>query len=562
MRKLNRLTKLFSTHPAAGSDNDPQRCQRLENLIGDLWVDILALKQHRQQHARERDLLRTLIDTIPDYIFIKDRSSRFILNNAAHLRQLKVRDQSEAIGKTDFEFFPPQIAQHYYADEQRIFRDGVGVIDREEKGVLPDGSEIWLSTTKVAVRDSEGKIVGLVGISRDITHRKRAEEERARLEEQLRQASKLESLGRLAGGVAHDFNNMLCAIRGYTQLLDKELTDLPPPLKHHLKSIEKAATSAGELTRNLLAFGRKSSCQLVFCDIHESIQTVTNLLQRTIDRTITIRHELLASPSTIMADCALIENALLNIAVNSRDAMPGGGEISILTSNIDIKPQSELCRRLQLAPATYLRLTITDTGVGMAPATLAQVFEPFFTTKDQGKGTGLGLASVYGTVKAHGGGIEVASKPGCGTTVQIYLPIARVSQPVPEQAPDNSIPQRSGTILVADDEELVRTMVSTLLQLQGFQTIVCCDGLEAVESYRRHREKIDLSIIDMIMPGLGGPDCMLSIRKLNPAARFIVMSGYSRPDETSRIPVSGVKAFIQKPFDADALTRMVLRALP
>ncbi|MBN1307610.1 MAG: response regulator [Chitinispirillaceae bacterium] len=520
----------------------------------------LMYRQLEESLAHEHKLLHALMENIPDTIYFKDRHSRFIRCNRAQAQLVGISDPMEIAGKTDFDFFPKEMASRFFSDEQNLFKTGKPIIDQEEPVKEAGEKQIWVSTTKVPLFTNEGAVDGLVGISRHITQRKKAEEEKVRLEEQLTQSQKLESLGQLAGGIAHDFNNMLGAIMGYAYMIQRRAAGSDQIIQNHARIIIEASRRASDLTGKLLAFARKGKYQVVVVNVHETIQDVIKLLTHTIDPRITIRQHLTADPATVMGDRAQLQNAILNLAVNARDAMPKGGELVFGTDVITI-PDRNLHEYPHLASAgKYLILSVTDTGMGMDEETKEHIFEPFFTTKEKGHGTGLGLASVYGTVKSHQGAIEVSTKRNKGTRFEVFLPLVEIEEKESTQE-EERLQKGSGTIMIVDDEELIRDMAAEMLQHLGYDAIPCKDGQEAVEYYRKNNEKVDLIIVDMIMPRMGGVDCVTEIRKINPDARVIISTGYSLVRDSQKIMAKGVDGFIQKPFEEQELSHLIAQVL-
>ncbi len=388
--------------------------------------------------------------------------------------------------------------------------------------------------------------------------RKQAETERELMAAQLRQAEKLQAVGQLAGGIAHDFNNQLGGIVGFAELLADRLEE--PTLKGYAEKILDAATHATNLTRQLLAFSRKGRYISVPTDIHKTIAEVVELLQRSIDKRIEIKRHLEATPALVLADPTQLQNTILNLGLNARDAMPQGGEILFATQIVpivDAQPPEEL------KPGPYVLISVTDTGIGMDTATLNRLFEPFFTTKESGKGTGLGLASAYRAVKNHGGMIRVTSQVGHGSTFCIYLPLApevTVVAPEPAHAPP-PLPAGQGRILLVDDEPIILELAATMLRKDGYKVIACGNPQEALELYRKEWRNLDLVLLDMVMPKLGGRELFLAMRKINPAIKAILASGYSLNGDAQQILNLGVLAFMQKPFRRTTLTQKVAEAL-
>ncbi|MEI6147708.1 MAG: ATP-binding protein [bacterium] len=378
-----------------------------------------------------------------------------------------------------------------------------------------------------------------------------------RTNEQLRQSEKMQAIGQLAGGVAHDFNNQLGGIIGFAELLSDNLTD--PTLKVYAEKILEAGGRAADLTRQLLAFSRKGKYLSMPTDVHRVIQEVVELLNRSVDKRIEIQQYLEATPSLVLADPAQIQSALLNLGLNARDAMPEGGELFFRTCLVTFSadhPDEEL------KPGRYVQISVTDTGVGINAATMKRLFEPFFTTKEVGKGTGLGLASAYGTIKNHGGTIRVYSEPGHGSTFSIYLPVLEeegAALVVREVAAPT--PTGHGRILIVDDERVILEIGTAMLHKLGYEVTACGDSHEALELYRKNWRTLDLVILDMVMPKMSGRDLFLAMRQINPGIKALLSSGYSINGEAQGILNQGVMAFLHKPYLWAELAQSVAKVL-
>jgi signal transduction histidine kinase len=383
-----------------------------------------------------------------------------------------------------------------------------------------------------------------------------AEEERTRLQGQLQRAQRLESIGRLAGGIAHDLNNLLGPILGYAELA---LQQVPPEEQLHadLREIQKLGERARQLGRHLLALGRRQPLTLRVFSLNALLAELQSILRRTIREDIGLELALGAAPDSVRGDAAQIEQVLLNLAANAQDAMPEGGTLTIRTENT-LVGRTGTPPHPDLKPGPYVTLVVSDTGCGMDAETLGHLFEPFFTTKGA-RGTGLGLASAHGVVRQHAGRIGVESRPQAGTTFRIYLPgVEDLPEPAPPPAPAGQT-RGAETILVAEDEEGVRNLVSQILVRRGYEVLTARDGEEALWLAGQHRGTIHLLLTDVIMPGMQGPDLFVKLRAVRPALRVLYMSGYSE----SVIGGRGITAaqMVQKPFSLQALTEGVRRAL-
>lgn len=411
-----------------------------------------------------------------------------------------------------------------------------------------DGSDV---ETEIGLAQLElpGHVRHLL-VLRDVT-------ERNRLEEQLRQAQRLEAVGQLAGGVAHDFNNVLTAIIGSAELL-RSPTLTPERREALLRTIVSAAERAAGLTSTLLDFARSKRRVAMSIDVHAIISDTVSLLERSIDKRIELVVDLKAPRSRVIGDSAQLQNALLNLGLNARDAMPEGGAISITTRGVFLTSQGIAGLRGDMQPGDHLEISVTDTGSGISPAYVQRIFEPFFTTKPMGKGTGLGLATVLRSISDHRGGLSVESQTGAGTTFRIYLPITTQTTEVHGSGPHAALGQ--GTILVVDDEDDVRGVAVAHLAALGFAVQEACDGHQAVEMYAQQPGSIDVVILDMEMPGMRGSDCLRALQAMDPQVAAILCSGFAREEDQSWRD-AGFIAAVAKPYRISELRRAIQRAL-
>ncbi|MDA8431532.1 MAG: PAS domain S-box protein, partial [Nitrospiraceae bacterium] len=403
-----------------------------------------------------------------------------------------------------------------------------------------DGSRVYVSLTVSPVRDAAGKIVGASTIARDVTERKK-------LEDQLRHAQKMEAVGTLASGIAHDFNNILSAVIGYADLLLLKMAE-GDPMRRDAEEILAAADRATQLARSLLAFSRKQEMHPRRVDLNGLICGVEKFLGRVIGEDIELKTALSEEPLDVKADSGHMEQVLMNIAVNARDAMPDGGRLAIETRRIDLDEDFVKLHGYG-SPGPYALLSLTDSGSGMDEETAKRIFEPFFTTKEPGKGTGLGLAIAYGIIKQHGGCINVYSEPGEGTTFRIYLPLVSSAEEA-EAGTTIAPPPRSlgaETILVAEDDGAVRKLVGTVLSQFGYNVIDAEDGEEAISKFRENSEAVRLVILDMIMPKKNGKEAFEEIRKIRPGIKVLFASGYTEERARSEALAGEGCDFIVKP---------------
>jgi signal transduction histidine kinase/ActR/RegA family two-component response regulator len=399
-----------------------------------------------------------------------------------------------------------------------------------------------------------------VELRAQIEERERAEAALRQSEDQLRQAQKLDAIGRLAGGVAHDFNNLLTIILSYTQLLRKSMPS-ESPMRADLDQVDEAARRAGTLTHQLLAFSRKQVLQPRVIELPGVVEGIEPMLSRLVGEDIELRAMVRPPVSRVKADPGQIEQVLLNLVANARDALPKGGTVTITTQNVATMEGEN--RPLDgMRPGPWVLLTVHDTGVGMDEATKARIFEPFFTTKEPGRGTGLGLAMVYGIIKQSGGFIWVDSAPGRGTTFRVYLPpVEDVGAPLAVPAAPPPAPRGTETILVVEDEDPVRELAERCLRSQGYRVLAAVDGVAALALCEHHRGTIDLLVTDVLMPRLSGPDLAEQLTATRPTLRVLYMSGYPQGAVANRRTAFSEAEFLQKPFLPDDLARRVRAVL-
>ncbi|MBK6454570.1 MAG: PAS domain S-box protein [Gemmatimonadetes bacterium] len=516
------------------------------SLARDITDRMRAEMALRESHA----LLQSVIEGTSDAVFVKDVAGRYLMMNAAAARLLGCAPEN-ATGKSDEELLPAGMDEAHRSRELDVMASA-----REqtyEHVVSLHGHSRTLLTTTGPYRDARGNVIGVVAISRDVTELKR-------MEGQLRQAQKMEAVGQLAGGVAHDFNNLLTVINGYSNLL---LNQLEPgdPDRDLIAEIRHAGERAETLTRQLLAFSRKQVLQPQVVRLNAVLEDLHKLLRRLIGEDVDIVLSLDPDLGLTKVDPAQFEQAIINIAVNARDAMPGGGRLRIDTGNAELD-DAYAAEFPGVRPGRYLRITLRDSGVGMDATTSARVFEPFFTTKVQGKGTGLGLAMVYGFVTQSGGHIEVQSEPGNGTAFHVYLP--RDDSTVPSHRPpveQPEMPRGAEVVLIAEDEGSVRSLSRMILSSCGYTVLEASDGEKATVVARQHPGKIDLLVTDVVMPRMSGPRLAELLTADRPGMRVLLLSGYSGEAVTRHGTLAPETAFLQKPFGPMELARKVREVL-
>jgi PAS domain S-box-containing protein len=508
-------------------------------------------KRTEEQLVQKHALLRRLIDSIPDLIFYKNPQGVYLGCNQS-FEGYAGRREEDIVGRTDLDLFPADVGSFYQEKDRAVLAE-LKPRSNEEWLDYPDGRRALVEVLKTPFFRPDGQLLGLIGISRDIT-------ERQRLEEQLRQAHKMEAMGQLAGGVAHDFNNLLTVILGYSELL---LGILEGHATAHglVEQVKKAGDRAAALTRRLLAFSRRQVLAPRPLDLNAIVTDLGKMLQRLIGEDIVLETRLDLELPPVKADAGQIEQILMNLAVNARDAMPRGGRLTITTLS-QVVEACDSTGHPEVEPGRYAVLGVCDTGCGMDAETRKHLFEPFFTTKGVGKGTGLGLAMVHGIVKQSGGFIEVHSSPGAGAAFRIFLPESRTegsAGPGPvSAAPPAAAP---ATVLVAEDEEQVRGLVRAVLEQHGYTVLEAADGQEALRVCEGHDQPIDLLITDILMPEMNGRDLARRMTELRPDVRVLYISGYSGSVIVRQGLLEAGAAYLQKPFAPEALVCLVREVL-
>src|SRR5437667_339045 len=534
------------------------------------WRDIT-------ERLRAEELLKQVIDADPSLVFVKDWDGKFTLVNKA-VAQLYATSPKALLGKSDADFNRNQAeVAHYLRDDREVMSSLRPKLIPEEPVTNPHTGETrWFQTVKVPLVSADGRAHQVLGVATDITDRKRTEAalrnseesyrslvdgvrdvtERLGLEQQLRQAQKMEAVGRLAGGIAHDFNNILTAITGHAELLLEDLGH-HDPRRVDVDEIRRSAERAAGLTRQLLAFSRQQVLQPKVVDLNALVLDMDKLLRRLIGEDVELATVLDAALGRVKADPGQLEQVIVNLAVNARDAMPDGGKLTLETRNIDLDSSYTLEHSL-VKPGPYVQLTVSDSGIGMDEETQAHAFEPFFTTKPRGQGTGLGLAMVYGTVKQSGGFIWVYSEPGHGATFKIYLP--RVDTPTEAAtlpAPTVQPARGSETVLLAEDEPAVRAIAQQALERHGYTVLAAPSGAAALALAAQHAATIDLLLTDVVMPGMSGRDLADRLTAQRPGIRVLYISGYTDNAIVRHGMLEPGLAYLQKPFRPDALVRKV-----
>jgi PAS domain S-box-containing protein len=512
--------------------------------------DITERKRAEGAAAESLNLLNAIVEGTSDAIFVKDLEGRYLLMNAAGARS-RGKPHELVVGNRDVQLFPPDEARAIVDRDRQVLASGES--QTFEETFTAAGVARTFVTTKSVYRDASGKAIGLVGISSDITEMKR-------LEEQFRQAQKMEAVGRLAGGVAHDFNNLLTVINASSaMLLDDARED--DPSRELLSEIREAGDRAATLTRQLLAFSRKQVLQPRIVDLNALLSELLKLLQRLIGEDVETTLVEGATLGLTEIDPGQFEQAIINLAVNARDAMPLGGRLTIETRNADLSADdAEPFAEVHAGP--YVLVSVSDSGHGMDETTKARIFEPFFTTKGPGEGTGLGLAMVYGFIKQSGGHIEVSSDVDQGTTFRIYLPRSAVATPTARLSPaSHERPAGTETVLLVEDEEAVRRLANRVLQSSGYTVLEARNGEAAITVAQEHSGPIHILVTDLVMPRMSGRQLASSMAQARPRLRVLFMSGYTEQAVLRPDGLDPSVAFLQKPFSPSELARKVREVL-
>ncbi len=520
-------------------------------IIRDITGRRVAEEALRESEAK----YRTILENMEEGYYEVDLAGKLTFFNEAFSRIVDMpRDQ--LTGMNNRQFMSNATARKIFRAFNQVYQTGRPARNIELETIRKDGSIRHVEISAYLNKDREGEPIGFRGIALDVTDRKLAEKEKQKLESQLQQAQKMESLGTLAGGIAHDFNNLLMGIQGRTSLMlmDKEASHSNI---EHLKGIETYVKNAAELTKQLLGFARGGKYEVKATDVNDLIHRNSTLFGRT-KKEITIHSKFQEEIWPVEVDPGQIDQVLMNLYVNAWQAMPGGGELYLETENVILDENS--VKPFLIEPGRYVKISVTDTGIGMDKEILARIFDPFFTTKEKGRGTGLGLASAYGIIKNHGGFINATSEKGEGTTFNIYLP-ASESEVVREKALHEDVRTGSETILLVDDEEMIIDVGEQLLEELGYQVLTAIGGKEALEIYRENREQIDMVILDMIMPDMTGGDTYDRLKEINPHVRTLLSSGYSVNGQATDILNRGCNGFIQKPFKMEELSRKLRKIL-
>ncbi len=557
-------------HFTAAAIRDPEG-----RIIGavETLEDITERKLAEEEARAARQRLLDMIDFLPDATFVVDQNKRVIAWNRAIEEMTGIRKE-EIIGKGDYAYALP-----FYGERVPMLIDLLGTEGSEfghkydnfcNKGdtlygerffpAVFDGRGAYLWGKASPLLDSGGNQVGAIESLRDLTDRKQAFEDLLQMQEQLRQAAKMEAVGRLAGGIAHDFNNQLTIVQGYCNLLLDKLPHKHPGRKL-VREVLRAAERSTKLTGHLLAFGRKQMLNPEVLDLNKVVTDLLDPLRRMIREDIQVEIQVAPELWHVEADRNQLEQAIINLAINARDAMPGGGRLTIQARNA-VLDGNYVLRHMGTSAGPHVCLSVSDNGMGMDEATQQRIFEPFFTTKPTGKGTGLGLAMVYGFVKQSGGHMDVISEAGHGACFNIYFPRAAgvsaiTEEPVPKSPPSTG----RETILVIEDEEALRELVVHILKSRGYNVLQAADGRSAISINRQYGSSIDLVLCDVIMPGMSGPDVIKQVRLDRPGLRVLYVTGYAESDLLDYGGTECTTRILLKPYSPDTLFRAVRQML-
>jgi PAS domain S-box-containing protein len=522
--------------------------------------DITERKRSEEALRESEERYRTILENIEDGYYEVDLPGHFTFFNDSLCRMLGY-SRDELIGMGNDRYTDQENRKKLFQAFNSVYRTGEPVKGFDWEVIRKDGRKVYGEVSVSLIRSSTGEPVGFRGIARDITERKRAEKEMAALQEQLTQSQKMEAVGRLAGGIAHDFNNLLTVIKGYTQL---SLLDLKEnnPLWENIQEIQKATERATDLTRQLLAFSRRQILDPKVLDLNSLLRNTEKMLRRMIGEDIELVTLLSEDLGRVKIDPGQIEQVILNLAVNARDAMPSGGKLTIETANVQ-SDEGDALTHLGVIPGHYVRLSVSDTGVGMSQEVQEKAFDPFFTTKEKSKGTGLGLSTVHGIVTQSGGKIWVHSEPGHGTTFQIYFPtIEGELDTLNRKKETDSSPRGSETVLLVEDEPSVRDLANRLLKQQGYRVLVAANGEEALRlAQDATGERIHLLLTDVVLPQMSGKELADQLKIFRPDLKVLYTSGYTDYAVVHHGVLNSGTHFLQKPFSLKTLSQKVREAL-
>jgi PAS domain S-box-containing protein len=531
-------------------------CKLIDQVATQVAQALERSELYKQLRVSE-ERFRSIFEQVYFGVALTDLEGRFSTVNPAFARLLGYTSE-ELVGKHILEITHPQDAAAKQERLRTLLAGEAGQVTLQARYLHKSGESVWCATNVSLLHDTAGRPAYFLGMVQDIDERKKAEEERGRLQQQLFQAQKMEALGTLAGGIAHDFNNLLSVMLGFASLARQRLP-FDDPLQDSMGMIEQSAERAADLTRQLLGLARPQRQPVKPVCVDVAMERVRRMVARTFDRNITIVVRKASEPLWVNAEPSYLEQALLNMCINARDAMPQGGTLTLEAGAMP--PEAQLpTLPTPCAPPPYARISVQDTGAGIAPETLPRVFEPFFTTKEPGRGTGLGLAMVYGFVTSHDGFVKVESEPGQGARFTISLPLVPAPAPQTGAGGLGQIQRGKGTVLVVDDEPMVRAFATEGLKGLGYQVWVAENGKQALQIFEQHPKEIDYVLLDMIMPELSGLETFRRLRALDPRVGIVFASGYSTGEILRDAPDARAAVFLGKPYSLEALSIALRKA--
>ena len=549
--KKNGDTLLGIVRATAIKDNDGH-LQYWLGLIEDTTEQKAAREALKQSGRRYRNIL----ESIKEGYFEVDLKGTFTFFND-QVCEIIGYPRRELMGMNNRQYTTPATAQKMFQLFNQVFKTGEPAKIAKYEIIRKDGTPKILEVSASLMRNSDSEPSGFRGILRDVTNRIQAEKDKKRLESQVQHAQKMEAVGTLAGGIAHDFNNLLMGFQGNISLMLMDL-DEEHPHSEFLNNMERYVKRGSDLTRQILGFARGGKYQVKTINLNDLIHKSADMFSRT-KKEISIHKKFQEDLWSVEVDQGQIEQVLLNLFVNAWQAMPGGGNLFLETENATLE-ENDYDKPYAISPGRYLRISVSDTGIGMDKATQERIFEPFFTTKGVGRGTGLGLASTYGIIKNHNGIINVYSEKGHGATFRIYLPASK-KQVIKEKARPELLEVGTEMILLVDDEEMVADIGKDMLEKLGYKILVAPGGTEAIKIFNTHRDQVKLVILDMIMPDMSGGETFNRLKAIKPDAKILLCSGYSLNGRASKIMKQGCNGFIQKPFNLKQISRKIREIL-
>ena len=536
---------LIRSYPVLGSDGNISG-------VAEIALDITESKRADKLLQESEERYRRLVETSPDGITLTDLEGHLVMANEQGARLYGCESVEELLSseKLSFDFIAPEDRVRAMANAQKTLEQGA-VKNIEYTLLKKDGSSYPAEISAAVLEDADGKPHGFIGIIRDVTERKRAEEEKRKLQEQILQTQKLESLGVLAGGIAHDFNNLLMGVLGNASLCQLELPE-ESPARSYVENIMKAGRFAAELTNQMLAYSGKGKFVLEAVNLSELVEDMTHMLKISVSKNVSVKYDLEADLSPIEADDTQIRQVVMNLITNASEAIgEDAGFVSLRTGVMDAGREYFMKTLLKedLPEGPYVYMEVSDTGCGMNEETIAKIFDPFFSTKYTGRG--LGLAAVLGIVRGHRGAIRVSSEPGRGTVIKILFPVKNVDvseQQLVIKPADQLVPSGGKSVLVVDDEDIVRDVATKMLKSLGFDVLTASDGREGVEVFRENEVRIVAVLLDYTMPSMSGDEAFRELRRIRSDIPIILSSGYNEKEVTERFADKVLVSFIKKPY--------------